>query len=197
MSISTDPRTLRSREALHAAMLTLLDERPFSEITIRDLVAQARVGYTTFFRHHPTKESLLEEVAAERITAVTELALRTFGSRELRAAAEAMFAHVDEHRMMWATLLTGGAAGIIREEFLRLARAAAIPMVESDEKVPMDCGVVLIVGGTLELLDWWLRSKRPLSVERIAEIFDLVVVSPIMKANGFRIPRKRRGVRTT
>jgi AcrR family transcriptional regulator len=180
-----DPRTVRSRQALHAAMLTLLDEKPFADITIRALAAEAGIGYTTFFRHHPSKESLLEAVAAEQIGVIIDLAVPILGTQDLRAASEAIFTYVDEHRMMWSTLITGGAAGKIREEFLRRARAAAIPLRKATKKVPMDCGIVLIVSGTIELIDWWLRHKKPLPIRRIAEIHDLAVVSPIMQANGF------------
>jgi len=189
----TDPRTVRSRQALHAAMLTLLDEKPFAEVTIRGLVAEAGIGYTTFFRHHPSKESLLEEVAAEQIGAIIELAVSVLGTKNLRAASEAIFIHVNAHRMMWSTLLTGGAAGKIREEFLNRARDAAVPLAKSTKKVPMDCGIVLIVSGTIELIDWWLRSKKPLPIHRVAEILDLVVVSPIMQANGFDADKRRAG----
>jgi len=171
-------------------MLTLLDKKPFEEITIRALAAEAGIGYTTFFRHHPSTDSLLEEVAAQQIGAIIELAVPILGAKDLRSASEAIFRYVDGHRMMWLTLLTGGAAGKIREEFLARAREAAVPLAKSTKKVPMDCGIVLIVSGTIELIDWWLRSKKPLPIRRIAEIHDLVVVSPIMQANGFKVPGK-------
>lgn len=167
-------------------MLHLLDEKPFADITIRALAAEAGIGYTTFFRHHPGKESLLEEVAAQQIGRIIDLAVPILGTQDLRAASEAIFTYVDEHRMMWSTLITGGAAGKIREEFLRRARAAAIPLSKATKKVPMDCGILLIVSGTIELMDWWLRQEKPLSIRRIAEIHDIAVVSPIMQANGFR-----------
>ena len=192
MTSMSDPRAMRSRQALHEAMLLLLDEKPFSDITIRDIAAEAGIGYTTFFRHHPSKESLLDDVAAEQISAIINLALPIFSSQDLRSASEAIFSYVDAHRLMWTTLLTGGAAGRIREEFLNKARDAAVKLKKSDDKVPMDCGIVLIVSGTIELIDWWLRSKKPLSVERVAEILDEVVVSPILKANGFTTSRRKK-----
>ena len=192
MTNPQDPRAVRSRQALHAALLSLLDEKPFSDITIREVVAAAGIGYTTFFRHHPTLESLLDEIAAEQIGALIELAVPILSAKKLRAASEAIFSHVDAHRTLWSTLLTGGAAGIIREEFLRKAREVALPMGSADEKIPMDCGIVLIVSGTLGLIDWWLRNRQPLPVERVAEIYDLAVVSPIMRANRFKVPRATR-----
>jgi len=192
MTNPQDPRAVRSREALHKALLGLLKRKPFADITIREVVAKAGIGYTTFFRHHPTLDSLLGEIATEEIGTLIELSVTTLYASDLRAAAEAIFTHVAEQRALWSTLLTGGAAGSIREAFLQKAREAALPMGAADDTVPMDCGIVLIVSGTIELIDWWLRQPRPLPVRRVAEIHDLVVVSPIMRANGFRVPRAKR-----
>jgi len=192
MTNPQDPRAVRSRQALHAALLSLLERVPFAAITIRELVAEAGIGYTTFFRHHPTLESLLEEIAAEQIGALVDRSVSILNSRDLRSASEAFFTYVDEHRALWSTLLTGGAAGLIREEFLHRAREAALPMGAKDDKIPIDCGIILIVSGTIELIDWWLRSRRPLPVRRVAEIHDLAVVSPVMRANRFDLPRTAR-----
>lgn len=166
-------------------MLTLLDKKPLSAITIKELSAEAGIGYTTFFRHHATKEALLDEIAEEQITELINRSIPLLYTADLRAASKAIFTYVDQHRMMWSTLLTGGASGTVRDEFLKKARVAAALLPNSDKTIPIDCGIVLIVSGTIELIDWWLRSTKPLAVERIAEIFDLAVVSPIMQANGF------------
>ena len=40
-------------------------------------------------------------------------------AHDLRAGSTALFAYVKAHRPLWLTLLTGGAAGTIRDEFLR------------------------------------------------------------------------------
>ena len=54
-----DARQVRSRHALHQALLALLEEKPFDQITVREISARAGTGYATFFRHYPTKEALL------------------------------------------------------------------------------------------------------------------------------------------
>jgi len=35
------------------------------QITIREIAANANISYVTFFRHHPTKEALLHDIAQE------------------------------------------------------------------------------------------------------------------------------------
>lgn len=184
MLASSDPRAVRSRRALHTALLTLLETKTLDQITVRDISAQARVGYATFFRHHPTKEALLDDVAAEQIRCLFNLALPVMDAHDVRAAAIALFSYVNEHRALWCTLLTGGAAGTIREEFLRQARDAAVTRAPTGDWMPSEVGVLLVVSGTLELLVWWLRQADPLPIERMAQIYDRVVVSPVIAASG-------------
>ena len=56
--------------------------------------------------------------------------------------------------------------------------------------MPADVGTNLIVSGTIELLVWWLRQSEPLPIERIAEMHDRVVVSPVIEATSATRRRK-------
>jgi AcrR family transcriptional regulator len=188
-SANTDPRAVRSREALHRAFLTLLEAKPLEQISIRDIVAEAGIGYTTFFRHHASKEELLDSIAAEQIRCLFKLALPAMDTYDIQSGSRALFAYVDSHRALWRTLLTGGAAATIREEFLNLAREVAASLGNPKSWLAPEAGVALIVGGTLELLTWWLRQSDPISIEHIAEILGRVVVSPVIAAGSDTVPR--------
>lgn len=177
-----DPRAVRSRTALRSALLQLLEEKALEQITVRDIVARAGIGYTTFFRHHPTKEALLEDIAAEQISALFQLSMPVMDAQDVRSGAIALLSYVEQHRSIWSTLLTGGAASFIREEFLRQARAVADVRGQSDNLMPPDLGVILIVSSTLELIVWWLRQENPYSIERIAELLDCTVIRPVIDA---------------
>ena len=112
LSTARDARAVRTRKALRQALLRLLDLKPLEQITIRDISEVARVGYTTFFRHHPTKDSLLNDVAADEMGRLVGLALSVADTTsDTRSASIALCTYVDEHRKLWSTLLTGGAAG--------------------------------------------------------------------------------------
>jgi len=191
---NNDPRAVRSRQALTDALLTLLETKPLEQISIREIAAAAGVGYTTFFRHHASKEELLAHVASEQIRCLFNLALPVMDAHDLHSGSTALFTYVHAHRPLWSTLLTGGAAGTIREEFSRLAREVAVVRGRQDSWLPADAGASLIVGGTLELLTWWLRQSNPLPIKRIVEIHESVVVTPVIEASS---GAKRRRARRT
>ena len=152
----TDARQLRSRKALTGAMLELLEEKPFDQVTIREISARAGTGYATFFRHYPTKEALLADIAAEEIAdllAMTTPLLYDVNSLE---STKALCRNVAGQRKLWAALLTGGAASTVRAEFIRQARELARDAARPESWLPADLGVVYGTGGTIDLLAWWL-----------------------------------------
>lgn len=181
LSTARDARAVRTREALRMAMLELLETKPLEQISIRDIVAAAGIGYTTFFRHHPTKETLLDEIAAEEIRRLVGLTLPVMDARSEMAASEAVCVYVDERRALWTTLLTGGAAGALREEFLRIASELAAVRAQPGDWPPAEVATRLLVGGTIELLAWWLRQADPLPGAEIAKIHHDVVIQPILR----------------
>jgi AcrR family transcriptional regulator len=173
-------RTTRTRAALYGALLALLEEKPLEHITIREITARAEVGYATFFRHYPDKEALLHDLAERQIEALLALTLPILDRIDRRASVQALCDYIWDHRRLWTALLTGGAAGAMRDEFVRQARRNAEAHDRPGAPVPADLRVVFSVTGALEILAWWLRQPRPMTPERMAEILDRMVVAPTL-----------------
>lgn len=181
-STARDPRAVRTREALRRALLELLETKSIEQISIRNIASAAGIGYTTFFRHHMTKEALLDELASDETRRLVELTLPVMDVNSTSAAYEALCTYVHKHRALWSTLLTGGAAGILRAEFLRIALAfvAATPSLR-DTWPPVELATRLVVSGTIETLAWWLRQDDPLPIRDVVELCLGLVVSPVTK----------------
>ncbi len=56
---SVDRRRARSRKALRRALVELMDERGFDNITVGDICSRADLNRGTFYNHYEDKESLL------------------------------------------------------------------------------------------------------------------------------------------
>jgi AcrR family transcriptional regulator len=174
----TDVRMLRTRQALRRALLALLDRKQLDQVTIRDIVAEARIGYATFFRHHASKEELLNEIAAEQVGSLMALTLPLLDPTDTRVSCLALAKYVDKHRALWSALLTGGAASTLRAEFIRLAKESAAN-VRSSDWIPVELGAVYGVTATIEILAWWLqRPAGEYAPEQVAEFLDRLVVAP-------------------
>lgn len=174
----TDLRQIRSRDLLRGALLTLLETKALEEISPRDITSTAKVGYATFYRHFPTKEALLTDLARDQVDRLMGLAQPLTDAANTSAACHALCAYVDEHRALWKTLLTGSAEIFIRKEFLRAAREVAPTFAQPSSGVPAELGIALAVGSVVELLAWWLAQPTPMSVKQAASILDRIVIAP-------------------
>lgn len=175
---ASDARIVRTRAALRDALLALIARKPLGEITVRDIAAEAGTGYATFFRHYPSKTALLDEIAAQEIKEVIARSMPLLSESDAKPAALELCRYIDAHRALWTALLTGGAAGIVREEFIRQTTAIAAAQPTPRTTLPGDLAVVFGVVGSVEILAWWLEKGKDVPVEELADILGRLVIAP-------------------
>jgi len=60
-----DRRVRRTRRALREAMLDLMEEKGYDQVTVEELTDRADIGRTTFYLHYSAKQDLLLEQFGE------------------------------------------------------------------------------------------------------------------------------------
>ncbi|WP_395397523.1 helix-turn-helix domain-containing protein [Novosphingobium sp. BL-8A] len=180
-SKSKHAKALRSARALQEGLLRLLRQKPFDQITVRDICAEAQVHYATFFRHHQTRESLLDAVAKDEIASLNRLTLSIRGADDYDAGFQALCAYVDDHRSIWSTLLNGGAGGAMREEWLRQSRLVAQNEKSLNSWLPRELGTICAATLIAETLAWWVEQPEgAYSVAEVARILQRLLATSIM-----------------
>lgn len=168
----------RTRSMLRNALMELIEEKSFAEITVKELVGRAKLGWATFFRHYPDTEALLNDTVAHEVQRLLALTLPLIYTVDTRASTRALCAYISEHRKVWTALLTGGAAEMVKREYIRQARQIAADQGDFDSWLPRDLSVVFSVAALVEILSWWMEHGQKVSVERMSEIVDFLVVAP-------------------
>lgn len=176
-----DARQLRSDAALRSALIALIPRQPYDKITVRDIVAEAGVGYATFFRHYPSKDAMLDAIAHDEIAEMMALTAPLLDPQDTRRTCVVLAQHVGSRRAVWSALLAGGAAVHLREQFVRIASEFSDFAAPSDW-LPRDLGVQFGVTATIEILGWWLRDKPDHPVDKVAELLDRLTIAPTIGA---------------
>jgi AcrR family transcriptional regulator len=67
-----DRRARRTRQALHQALMRLIVERGYEQVTVADIAEAANVGRSTFYAHFTDKDDLLRSAAGNLRAIVIE-----------------------------------------------------------------------------------------------------------------------------
>ena len=172
---------MRSGQSLREALLALLLRKSFDQITIRDICAESGVHYATFFRHHETKESLLDDIAKDQIQQLNALTLAIRDHDKYEAGFRALCTYVAEQRALWSTLLNGGAGAAMREEWVRQSQKVAAGEAPVNSWLPTGLGTICAATLIAETLAWWVgQAEEAYSVDEIASILYRLLTSSII-----------------
>jgi AcrR family transcriptional regulator len=105
-----DRRIGRTKDALHGAMISLVLEKGYEAVTIKDIVDRANVGRSTFYAHYTSKEDLLTAEMADLrrlLTARQRSALAGEGGIGERCLgfSRALFEHAASYRDIYRALV--------------------------------------------------------------------------------------------
>ena len=179
-----DARITKSRHALQAALLELVAEMPFEEVTVAAITTRAGVGYATFFRHYTSREALLAEIADDLIGQLLVLIAPLVLAQDTAAAALALTRFVDVRRPLCLGLLVGAGEAMRRDITARAVAAAGTAAAPVPEWLPRDLGIVHSVAATLTILRWWLEQDLPQDAAAVANIIDRLVFGPMGPKEG-------------
>src|SRR5215212_6819637 len=62
-----DRRVQRTRALLHDALVSLVHEKSYDDIVVKEILARANVGRSTFYAHYRDKDELLERGIREML----------------------------------------------------------------------------------------------------------------------------------
>lgn len=176
-----DRRVRKTRLAIRTAVARLLQRVGIEPITIKDIAEEADIGYTTFFRHFPSKEAAIADLADSVAADLLAKALPLLSTSDSKESCLALCRHIEANRQVWEALLTGGAAGFVRAALAENTIERAQEWPESQPWIPADKGTLLATGMVVEILTWWLAHAPELSPEAVAEIMDRTFISALVK----------------
>lgn len=103
----TDRRARRTRQLLNTTLVELMREKRYNAITVRDILERANIGRSTFYTHFYDKDDLLLNDVAALIARRRPQAAHKHEPHAPLLPSLALFAHVDEQRVLYTALARG------------------------------------------------------------------------------------------
>lgn len=180
ISRPNDARIVRSRAALGQALLDLIDQKQFDQISIKDITEKAEFSYPVFFRQFGSKEELLADVATRQVRSLLERG-RAAMAHAGGSSIKDFCAYVQEHRKVWATLLTAGATPLMRTEFSRISKEIASKGPRTNPDLPAELVTELVTSAIFDIVSWWLRQPEDYPISNVERLLDKFVIQVYRK----------------
>lgn len=126
---SVDRRVARSKQAFKSALLALLAEKDFQEITITEIVDRADFNRGTFYAHYTNKDGLLDDVIDDVLSGLLDSYrepykhVESFHLDELSVTAVKLFDHIYENADFYSTMLKAKGISGFQEKMFRELKA--------------------------------------------------------------------------
>jgi AcrR family transcriptional regulator len=171
----TDRRVLRTRDTLGDALVALMQEKNFDEITVCEVLDRAGVGRSTFYAHYRDKDDLFLSDIEDFLEACSTALKREDACGKRLLPVQEFFAHVREAREFYAALLRSGKMNDVQE----LARGFFARSIEERleaagvkiEAAQRSAQAHVLAGSFFSLLDWWVDKGMKGDPKEMDELF--------------------------
>jgi len=176
-----DERVRRTHQRLGFALLALIQEKSYGEVTVRQILQRAKVGRSTFYLHYRDKNDLLLS-QLEKFSEIMSTALSVRKECSSRVVpVEEMFAHIAEQMPLYRALKRADRLNDFFElAQVYFARGIAQRLAESGRlakcsKREMEIRATALAGSLLSLLRWWLDRGTKEPPKAMDEMFHQMV----------------------
>lgn len=146
--LSADPRVMRTRALLKQALMQMLQQMNWEEITIVGICRRAGIARSSFYEHFGTKADVLDQIFADRMDDIP-LSVR---SGDPLGTLDWLVDHVAEAPEFFAHAMAGGRNDALMPRF-RIALARKLAEELTARAVPDASGMAaFLVGGAMAYL---------------------------------------------
>lgn len=191
--IKVDPRVRRTRRLLRDALVSLILEKDFASISIKEITERAEVAYITFFRHYESLDQLLMEVLdeglGELMTRIETLAKQTDTSN-LETEGRLIFEYIGQKADLFRILFKSQSVTRVRKKVVRniaaIFQKSCLPLAQSGNPTATALLSNHIATSLLALIEWWLDNKMNPVPAQMGRVYkNLIIDSTVGAVNTF------------
>lgn len=171
-----NPRAALSRKKLGDALISLILERGFENLTVTAVRKRAQVGHVTFYRHYKTMDELLTDTL---LNTMLDLAKLLRQQDTVYDETVALFRFTKEHQDRFRVYVELPDTHPIREVLKAEAVKIVIDRWEArvTSPVPLEVAVNHLVESSYAFLRWYLNHIDDHTPEEFADFYDQLILA--------------------
>ena len=171
MAVKNNRRTQMTRLLLKTALKELMQEKAFSQITIKDICTQADLNRTTFYLHYNDQLNLLTDLENEVCEKTLEYLKNVKPAADAPGMIEAFLRYVQENASLFRVLFFNAGGEDFRSRFIQNSMAALrfnIPVSCAPEEEPYV--LRFLMEGSIHMIMEWIKEDFNLTPRQLAEL---------------------------
>jgi len=156
-----DRRIAKSQNAIKNAVIELMSEKSFDDITIQDISDRANVSRGTIYLHYLDKFDLLDKLIEEHIDEMGEICKST-SEMDFTEANLPWFEYLKGHYLFFSTMLASKGAPSFRRQFHEFLIEEFKDEVDitkgKNQGLNEDVILQFIVTSYVGIVEWWITS---------------------------------------
>ena len=117
MNMNNEQKNTYVKKQITATLLTLMKEKPLSDISVSELTDKAGIGRVSFYRNYQTKEDILKE-ESDRLIKEWGRLYESNPESAPETLFPSLFDFYRDHRDFYTTLYNAGMSSIMMETIL-------------------------------------------------------------------------------
>ena len=173
-----DRRIPKSQKAIKEAIIELMSEKNFDDITIQDISDRANVSRGTIYLHYTDKFDLLDKLIASYINELHEMCDDS-AELDYKSALLIWCKYFENNYLFFSTMLASKGAPYFRNRFLDLMVTRLDYDVNVTEGINSglrkDAIQQFFGSATVGLIEWWFINEMPFSPDILAEHLGILI----------------------
>ena len=190
-SVKVDPRVKRTRRLLRDALVSLILEKDFASISIKEITERAEVAYITFFRHFESLDQLLMEILDEGLGELQDH-IETLAKQSETSALETegrlIFEYIEQKADLFRILFKSQSVTRVRKKVVKniavIFQKSCLPLARSGNPIASGMLSNYIATSLLALIEWWLDNKMKPAPAQMGKVYKSLIIDSAVGAVG-------------
>lgn len=155
-----------SLQRLKNALAEVLVDKPMGEVTVQDVVRKAEVGRSTFYRHFLDLDDFYRWLQQDMLDTI----IAQFDMKNERVEFANFYQYAQEHRILLQSFLKNRQWPEFTEQLYAVVLSNYLKVLQKQpHAVPVRVRAEFLIGGQINLFQWWLGEKNPPTPAEMAE----------------------------
>jgi AcrR family transcriptional regulator len=169
--LKTDRRILRTRDTLGDALVELMHEKSFDEITVQDVLDRAGVGRSTFYEHYRDKNDLFLSDVEDFFEMFASFLKRRGASSKRLAPVHELFEHVRDAKDFYAALVRSGKVNDVLALGQGIFARSIEERLREADPIRRSARGCALSGSLFALLGWWIDKGMKADPKEMDGVF--------------------------